>query len=168
MHKTLIIALLFFTACSSNDKSYDTRSHRFDTTVINRIPLYDSLGQLIIRNFASVSFSIEEHYFYYTHTTDTSVLLKIFPAADARKIHQVMNQLGEDHIYRFDVFKDSSIKFYIRDTYLDEYRMNIMERLSYIPGNEDIQPRQPPIKDTIIGRNWQYWISFEEKGFEFF
>lgn len=168
MPKNIIIILLVLTACSSNDKTYDTQRHPFDTIVINRIPVYDSLGQLIMKNFASLSSSIEEHYFYYTHTTDTSVLLENFPPGDARRIHHYMNQIGEDNIYRFDVFKDSSIKFYIRDNYLDEYRLNIRERLSYIPGAGNIQPRQPPVKDTIIGRNWQYWISFEEKGFEIF
>jgi hypothetical protein len=167
MPKLFLIVCVFLTAnCGSNDPVYDYQNHRFDLQVIEKLPAYDSLSHLLIQNFSSMQQDIKENnYFDYGRAQDTSYLYKKLPRESADKVISYFSQLGENFINGFAVFKDSTIKYYIRDKYLDSFSLTIRERLSYFPNGGTMPQRESPGKDTALNKNWQYWISFDEKDF---
>jgi hypothetical protein len=63
------------------------------------------------------------------------------------------------------VYKDSTIKIYIRDSSLKDYHLNINERLSFYPAGKTISLREFPAKDTLLYKHWQYWILFNQEEF---
>lgn len=71
--------------------------------------------------------------------------------------------LGKD-IFAFDLFKDSTIKIYIRRLSSDTALLDIEENLSFYPEGKKIRPREYPVKDTVLNPHWQYWIRFNEPG----
>jgi hypothetical protein len=84
---------------------------------------------------------------------------------EAAKIKAYITQLGPNFFYGFDLYKDSTMKFYVRDTLLKSYHLEMYERLSFFPaGTDSIKKRDFPSRDTILNRNWQYWIRFDEGG----
>jgi hypothetical protein len=92
-------------------------------------------------------------------------LYEKLPKEGAKKVERYFFQLGQHFIYGFEIYKDSTIKIYIRDSSIKSYHLNIMERLSFYPAGKGIKPRQFPVKDTILNRNWQYWILFDQQEF---
>jgi len=106
-----------------------------------------------------------DNYFDYRNFPDTTELYKIFPRAAADKIISYFSQLGEHFIKRFSVFKDSTIRYSIRDSSLEQFSLTMREWLSYFPNGGMMQHREGLAKDTMLNKNWQYWISFDKRRF---
>ncbi len=161
---SVIISLILTLSCGSEDlKSvYDSRG--FDRQVIEKLPIYDSLANVLLENLPTILQQSKAEAFYkYAPTEDGNELEKELPNA-AVKIREYFSQLGEDFIYGFEVFKDTTIKIIIRDSLVKSHHVNIMERLSFYPSGTNMKKREFPIKDTILNKHWQYWIWFEEQG----
>lgn len=159
---SIVLFLCFATGCRSKDFTDYFQHHAFDPQVIKKLPVYDSLGNVILQNYSSIHQYIRENNSYkYIFSFDSTDVLKEFPKEGAVKIKELVNQLGEKFIYGFEVYRDSSIKIYIRDYNVKSYHLNVMERLSFYPDSSDIKKRKFPFKDTILDRNWEYWILFD-------
>lgn len=159
-----LIFLLAAAGCDSEEVKLQYQNHPFDAKVIDKLPIYDSLCSVLIRNFPFYQKEIQENNaFKIVFTGDTIQLNKKLPAEAALQLNRYFRQLGKHFIYRLDIYKDSSIRISIRDTYIDKTKINIGERLSYFPDSGTIRKREFPTKDTILGDHWQYWISFNEE-----
>jgi hypothetical protein len=161
----LPILLLFLAGgCRSKNKAYDYKTHPFDKEVIARLPLYDSLSQVLLANFAALQDEIREHSsFDYGRSQGAVLVNPKLPPEATEKINRYMSQLGDKFLSEFSVYKDSTIKYSVKDTNLEGYNITVRERLSYLPNGGTMQRREPPNKDTILNRNWQYWIRFDER-----
>ena len=96
--------------------------------------------------------------------SDQADVFKKLPQEVAPKIDHYFTKLGKDFIYGFDVFKDSTIKIYVRSSPLEKSQVDIEENLSYYPMRSNIRPREFPIKDTMLNEHWQYWSRFSKRG----
>ena len=165
MTRLFTLLLLFFAAgCGSNNKTYNYKNHPFDTKVIAKLPLYDSISQVLLQNFSALQDEMKEHSsFDYGRSKTANLVNPALPAEAAEKINRYMKQLGDDFLTEFSVYKDSSIKYSVRDTDLKGYGIIARERLSYLPNGGTMQRRESPDKDTILNSKWQYWIRFDEK-----
>ncbi|HEX2684586.1 MAG TPA: hypothetical protein VHL77_11665 [Ferruginibacter sp.] len=166
----LVFACSFFafTGCDSgeDDVKAEMNAFSFDQQVINKLPLYDSMVSAIIRNFPSFSKYIRDkdsyHSFrYIPGSEELEVFFKLPPAA-APAIDPIYNSIGKDHIYGFEIFRDSSVKVFVR-TRLTGSKVDITEFMSYFSGG-NFRKREFPEKDTILDKHWQYWARFDKRG----
>ena len=169
--RLLILLFLYIaTGCHQNSEevSDDYKSYMFDPKVIEKLPIYDSLTSAILENFSFFQQHINEDDSYraykYMPLSDQADVFKKLPEEVAPKINQYFTKLGKDFIYGFDVFKDSTIKIYIRSSPLEKSQVDIEENLSYYPVRSNIRRREFPIKDTILHKHWQYWSRFNKRG----
>ena len=157
--------LYFITSChlESPEIAPLYKQHKFDTNVINRLPFYDSLAASILEKASFFQQHINEKDSYrsykYMPLSDDGDVSKKLPREVAFKISQYYDKLGRNFIYGFDVFKDSTIKIYIRRSQSDD-GIDILENLSYYPPGSSMQRRAFPVKDTMLNKRWQYWIFF--------
>ena len=166
MTRLFIVALFFLVAgCSTANKNYDHKGHPFDPQVIAKLPLYDSISRVLLQNFSALQPEIKEHAsFDYSFSGTAKLVNPELPQGVAQKITAYRVQLGEGFLDEFSVYKDSTIKYSVRDTEPEGFGVTVRERLSYLPNGGRMQRREPPNKDTILNSNWQYWIRFDEKG----
>ena len=146
-----VLLFLFLAAagCRSKEKTYDYAAHRFDPQVIERLPLYDSLSRLLIQNFPSLQPDIKEkNSILYERSKGPSFRSVTLPPETVAKINGYLQQLGENFITGFSVYKDSSIKYFVRDTYLEPYYLTVRDRLSYFPNGRIMKHREPPLIKT--------------------
>jgi len=164
----LLLFLFTVAGCDSGEKAVkeEYTNYKFDQLVIDKLPLYDSLVSAIIENFPSFEKFIKDgdsyrSFRYIPASEDPDVFIKLPPAA-APKVTPYYTRLGKD-IYGFDVFKDSSIKIYVRTTRSPGSEVDIVEILSYY-SKGNIRNRVFPEKDTTLNKNWQYWARFDKRG----
>lgn len=165
---TITSCIVFISGCVSGpeDMIKAFEDHRFDTSVINKIPAYDSFVRTVLANYRS----FEDHF-------DNNVSYKAFryiPASTNREIFHKLPEgikvnvdsffraIGNRFIYGFDLFRDSSIKIYIRTGRASQKNILIEENLSYYPASS-IRHREYPDKDSILNEHWQYWARFSKE-----
>ena len=170
MARLVILLFLFLaTGChlDSEEVSTDYKSYKFDPKVIEKLPIYDSLVSAILEKSLFFQQHINENDSYraykYMPLSDQADVFKKLPQEVAPKIDLYFTRLGKDFIYGFDVFKDSTIKIYIRNSPSEESQVDIEENLSYYPVTTNIRRRELPIKDTILNEHWQYWTRFNKR-----
>jgi hypothetical protein len=165
----LLLFIFTLSACNAGreqvEKEYNNYS--FDPQVIEKLPLYDSMVTAIIASSPSFQKFIRDEdghrsFLYLPFSTDDpDVFIKLPPAA-APGIDPYFSRLGKDFIYGFEIFRDSSIKVYVRKKNSAGTDVHIWESLSYFP-NAEIKAREFPDKDSILNRNWQYWVRFSKE-----
>ncbi|RYZ27004.1 MAG: hypothetical protein EOO10_13980 [Chitinophagaceae bacterium] len=159
---TILLLCLLAAGCGSNEKAYDSKAYPFDPQVIAKLPLYDSISRVLLQNFSALQEEIKEHAsFDYSFSGTASVVNPKLPREAAEKIKAYQAQLGKDFLFEFSVYKDSTIKYSVRDTDVKDHNVTVRERLSYLPNGGTMQRRASPNKDTILNANWQYWIRFD-------
>ena len=163
-----LILLFTFASCDPGRKEVEVtyNSYQFDQNVIVKLPVYDSLARLITANFASFGRHInkDDGYQSYRYMPGAGEAAGTeMPAPVKAAIDDVFKTLGKDFIYGFDVFKDSSIKIYIRSTPSDKTSVTIDENLSYYPLGKITKRREFPEKDSILNPYWQYWTRFNKQ-----
>jgi hypothetical protein len=170
---SLIILLFLFatTGCHHGDAGeikpvYE--GYKFDPKVIEKLPLYDSLVTAIIEKASFFQDYINSKdsyraYRYMPNSNDDEVHNKLPKDIDIG-IEPYITVLGKDFIYGFDVFKDSSIKIYIRRAASEKSYVDIEENLSYHPAGHTMRHREFPVKDTVLNQHWQYWSRFNKRG----
>ena len=170
---TRLFLLLFIYAaagCSSKaDKIIPAyTNYTFDPKVIEKLPVYDSLALAILEkmNVFQKNINKDDSYqaFRYMPASNEREVFKKLPGEVGGHIDQYINQLGKDFIYGFDIFKDSTIKIYIRRKTIATSKVEIEENLSYYPVAVNIKHRDYPDKDTILNMHWQYWTRFDTPG----
>lgn len=164
----MLLCLFVGAACNrSKENTSIYNDYQFDKQVMEKIPTYDSLVHAILENYPLFQSQIKEDDSYrayrYMLNAGSNDLFKKLPSEKAIKINQYFTGLGEHFIYGFDLFKDSSIKIYIRSSIDERDQVTIRENLSYYPSGTNIRRREFPVKDTVINKNWQYWIAFDER-----
>lgn len=167
--RAALLLLLFAEAgCKTENKALTAyKNYTFDTTVINKLPVYDSLAAAIAEKIKLIHTHIKDddayHAFRYMPASKEAEVFKKLPPELGTEIDRYFNKLGTDFIYAFDVFKDSTIKIYVRRRTL-ETKVDMEENLSYYPAGKNIRQREYPVKDTILNLHWQYWVRFENPG----
>lgn len=143
-------------------------NYKFDSKVIERLPIYDSLASAILEKIDLFQNHISKNDSYqafrYMPTSNDAEVFKKLPGETGSNIDQYINKLGKDFIYGFDIFKDSTIKIYIRRKTAEKTTVEIGEYLSYYPAGMNIKKREYPIKDSILNTHWQYWTQFDTQG----
>jgi len=168
---SILLFLYLSSGCHSvsDEVSAVYKSYKFDPKVIEKLSIYDSLTSAILEKFLFFQQHINENDSYraykYMPLSDQADVFKKLPQEVAPRINHYFTKLGKDFIYGFDVFKDSTIKIYIRSSPSEELQVDIEENLSYYPERSNIRRRELPIKDTILNEHWQYWIRFNKRGF---
>jgi len=135
--------------------------YKFDPGVIEKLPVYDSLASAIIEKIYLFQKNINENDAYqafrYMPASFEADVFTTLPKGAGTDIDQYFTKLGKNFIYGFDVFKDSTIKIYVRSRPLETALIDIEENLSYYPTGTKIRQREYPVRDTILNPHWQYW-----------
>lgn len=173
MVKKIIIAavtafIIFSTGCLSGPedtiKAYE--DHRFDTSVINKIPEYESFARTVLANYQSFEghFENNESYkaFRYIPASANTEIFHKLPEGIPVNVDSFFTAIGSNFIYGFDLFRDSSIKIYIRTGKSAKKNILVEENLSYYPAAA-IKHRDYPDKDSILNEHWQYWARFSKE-----
>ncbi|MBL7702176.1 MAG: hypothetical protein JNM14_07995 [Ferruginibacter sp.] len=160
--------ILLFAAAGCRTKSDSIipafNNYKFDTAVIKKLPVYDSLASAISAKIGlfhkKIDVDAAYHAFRYMPASNEAEVFKTIPADIGIDVNGYFTTLGKDFIYAFDVFKDSTIKIYIRNRRLENTEVDIAEYLSYYPKETNIHRRDYPDKDTVLNKHWQYWTRF--------
>ncbi|HRI24548.1 MAG TPA: hypothetical protein PLZ45_07705 [Ferruginibacter sp.] len=166
---SLVFFLFLVTGCNNGEKAVkeEYNNYQFDPQVINHLPLYDSLVFAIKENFSAFEKFIKDgdsyrSFRYIPAATDPDAFIKLPPAAEP-KITPYYTRIGKDLIYGFDLFKDSSVKIYVKKRYASASQVDIVEYLSYYSSG-NIRDRVFPEKDSTLNKSWQYWVRFDRRG----
>lgn len=161
--------LYLATGCHpANEKStFINGMYKFDSAVITKLPIYDSLASAILKNLPFFIQHINDSDSYraykYMPQSDQQDVHKKLPKEISSRIDHYFSKLDSDFIKGFDVFKDSTIKIYIRNSPTVNDREDVEENLSYYPTGNKIKHRQSPVTDTILTEHWQYWYRFNKR-----
>ncbi len=172
----IILAKLFLliltcgaASCHSNKEKITSlyNNYKFDQKVIEKLPVYDSLALSILEKFTLFKQNIDENEAYQAYRyKPASVEMDVFnklPPGVGSNIDYYFARIGKDFISGFDVFKDSSIKIYIRSQPAENSSILIEQNLSYYPIENRMRLREFPSKDTALTAHWQYWIRFNDE-----
>jgi hypothetical protein len=164
----VLLFLYLATGChfESREVSDLYKSYKFDPKVIGKLPVYDSLVSAILENFSFFQQYIDEKDSYrayrYIPVSDQEDVFRKLPPGIGPGVEHFFTNLGKAFIYGFDIFKDSTIKIYIRRSSSEKPQLDIEENLSYYPVRSNIRNREPPVRDTILNEHWQYWCRFSK------
>ena len=163
MTKIFVILFLFLAISCHHEANYDVANYKFDNKVIEKLPLYDSLVKLIIADFPSIKQHIKDNMsFEWEPYWDSVILYEKFPRESALKIDKTYHQMGDNFIYAFSVYRDSSVRISVREFYDKKEQAVIREYLSYSPNGASKKERDYRFKDTILNKNWLYWVMFDD------
>ena len=165
---SMLLFLLAAAGCKTENKALTAyRNYTFDATVIEKLPLYDSLVSAILVKAPLIHKYIHDndsyHAFRYMPASREVEVFKKLPIELGTDIDKYFTMLGKNFIYAFDVFKDSTIKIYVRSRTL-ETKVDVEENLSYYPAGKKLRQREYPAKDTVLNTHWQYWARFDNPG----
>ena len=167
--RLFLFILLAVIGCNSGDDhvlhTYNT--YKFDQKVIDKLPVYDSLVHAILEKINIFKSSIDGNDAYqafrYMPASIEPEVFKRLPQEIGPGIDGYFAELGKDFIYGFDVFKDSTIKIYVRSQTITNGSVIIEENLSYYPAGSNQRQREYPVKDTILSKHWQYWARISKE-----
>ena len=162
---TLLVSL---TACkSSSDFQPDLQRHPFDPEVMSRLSRYDSLRKLLLAHFETLQSDTSMFAATYGLSLDTSRqntnAEAELPTGIKEEILPLARRIGGRNLFGFALQRDSSIRFLIRNTYLDKYHLDVRERLTWYPDTSRILRVQFPMKDTLLTGNWQYMLWYDKR-----
>jgi hypothetical protein len=165
---TLLLFLYTMNGCHSASKEIEPlyEDYKFDTAVIAKLPVYDSLASAIREKLPFLRQHMDQNesyraYRYLPFSDQTDVFKELHPEI-ASVINPIINRLGKDLFRGFDAFSDSTIKIYIRAR--KSGNIDIEEHLSYYPAGSKMREREFPDKDSILNNHWQYWVRFSKPG----
>ncbi len=169
--KTLTPFLLLLTVLScKNPKDFKSNfeKHKFDQTVINNLPQYDTLRQIILNNYDSFNLSNANISFTYIYNFDTSTQISGHSNFDLPKIIyprtvRLIERIGKTNIFGFMIAKDSTFEILVRNTHLTKYFLDVRERLYWYPEPVKIIKTEFPSKDTFLTDKWQYQIYYDKR-----
>ena len=163
----LVAAFAIMSCHSESGNVVDTfNAYQFDSTVIEKLPLYDSLAQTIVTNMALFKRNTEAgddtHAFRYMPGETNFNEFSELPASIEPQLSKILQTIGPNGITGFDVYKDSSIKMFVRTTTLNT--IITTEMLSFFPADNNVKRREQPFKDSLLNEHWLYWVRFDKEG----
>jgi len=167
---SILVFLCSVTGCHSGSEEASAvyKNYKFDPKVIEKLPVYDSLASAILEKFSFFQQHMNEnesyHAYRYLPLSDQADVFKKLHPEVAPEIEPYFTRLEKDFIYGFDVFKDSTIKIYVRKSSSEKSQIIIEENLSWYPVGTKIRRREFPDKDTILNEHWQYWYRVNKPG----
>jgi hypothetical protein len=166
---TSFLLLLISLSCNNsvNFKS-DFEKHEFDKTVINNLPQYDTLRQIVLNNYHSFFLNDTINNFTYFYNFDTSTQIGEHSNIDLPKIIfpqtvRLFERIGKANISGFNIYKDSSFQLFIRNTHFTKYFLDIREILYWYPEATRLRKEEFPMKDTLLTDKWQYIIWYDKR-----
>lgn len=168
----ILIIFIFTLALLSCDNEKDFKSdfekHKFDQTVIDNLPRYDTLRKIVLDNYDSFNLNDTNYRFTYFYNFDSLVQISGYSNYDVpQKIYQttveLFNEIGKEYIFGFTISKDSLFEIFVRNTHLTNYYLDVRERLYWYPRVNKIYKPEYPIKDTLLTDKWQYQIWYDKK-----
>jgi hypothetical protein len=166
---TLLLFLLIILGCKdTKDYKSHFEKHKFDPTVINILPLYDTLRKIVLNNYDSFNLSNTKNDFTYIYNFDTSTQIsghsnKDVPHIIYPEIIQLFKRIGKEKIFGFALSKDSTFEILVRNTHFTEYFLDVRERLYWYSSTNKIDKQEFPIKDTLLTDKWQYQIWYDKR-----
>ena len=166
---TYLLLLLTILGCkNSKDFKTDLEKHKFDPTVIDNLPQYDTLRQIVLNGFDSFYLSDTKNNFTYFYIFDTSTQISGHSNFDLPKIIypqtvRLIEKIGKTNIFGFTIAKDSTFEVLVRNTHLTKYFLDVRERLYWYPKANKIIKTEFPIKDTLLTDKWQYQIWYDKR-----
>jgi len=163
------LLLLTFLSCkNSKDFKSDFEKHKFDPTVINNLPQYDTLRQIILNNYDSFNLNNTNIDFTYIYNFNKSAQIsehnnKDIPEIIYAKAVQLFEKIGKENIFGFTISQDSTFTILIRNTHLTQYFLDVRERLYWYPKKNKIDKTEFPVKDTLLTEQWQYQIIYDKR-----
>ncbi len=162
------VLLLLTLGCKDPNLERDLHHYKFDTTITNRLLLYDSLRQKILNNYQRLSLSNEKNNFTYIFNSDSLTTAKrdndnTLPADIYLDIAPLLTSIGAENIFGFTISEDSSFEILIRNTHIQKHFLDVRERLYWYSQATKIEKPSFPIKDTLLDNNWQYIIWFDKR-----
>ncbi len=166
---TISLLLISFLSCRSHEDFKDEFNKQvFDQAIIQNLPEYDSLRQIILDSYDAFHLSDSTIEFTYFYNFDTSTRIGDHNNTDIPEImfartNRLFKKIGRNNIFGFTLSKDSTLVFLIRNTHLAKYYLDVRERLYWNPKSQKIVKTSFPSKDTIFKRNWQYQIWYDKR-----
>lgn len=167
-HSIILLTVVFaIMSCHSESGNVaDTyNAYQFDSAIIEKLPLYDSLAKTIVTNISLFKLNTEEgddtHAFRYMPGETNFNEFSELPASIEPQLSKILQTIGPNGIQGFDVYKDSSIKMFVRTTTLNT--IITTEILSYFPAG-NVKRRELPFKDSLLNEHWLYWVRFDKEG----
>ena len=166
---TPLLFLLTILGCKNSKKfKSDFEKHKYDTTVINILPQYDTLRQIVLNNYDNFNLSNTKNDFTYIYNFDTSTQIGGHSNSDIPQIIypktvQLFKRIGKENIFGFTISKDSTFEILVCNTHLTQYFLDVRERLYWYPSTKKIRKTEFPIKDTLLTDKWQYQIWFDKR-----
>jgi hypothetical protein len=164
----LLLVLYTITGCHSASKEIEPlyEDYKFDTAVIAKLPVYDSLASALMGKYPFLQQHMDTNESYrayrYLPFSDQKDVFKELHHEIASVLEPIISKLGKDLFRGFDAFSDSTIKVYIRAR--KSGTIDIEENLSYYPAGSKMLEREFPDKDSILNNYWQYWVRFSKPG----
>jgi len=172
MKKLLPLVIALFTvSCGSDPMHHDERDlegHQFDHAMIDKLPIFDSLRQLIISNYDSFRIGGAFNDFTYVHNFDTAAQPTLdIPSHIYPSVAHFFKMIGSD-LEGFTLSKDSTLKFMLREWANGNH---VMESMYWYPYASMIRPAELKrrsnaprsyFQDTVVNSNWQYELEAYE------
>ncbi len=172
---TLLLLLLIAGCKHSMTTSAELEKHSFDQAVINKLPLYDSIRQILLDNYDSISFTATGGDFLYNYYGDSGES-RYIPKQYENRIFELCNKIGKDNITNFTLTGDSLLTFTIRNerVTMHDPTETITENLYWLSNESKRYSLQNGVmtrdtintvaKDTMLGHDWKYEISHWKRG----
>lgn len=173
-----IIASCHITLREQAKHQFSTRD--FDTAVLDRLQLYDSLRAHIHSslstffssetlekeaknwNGSSASFFINQHG-ELSPLHSRNVVSESMPTTFQKEILAIFSRIGNKNIYGFAIQPDSTLIVLLRNEYVKEFHLDIRERLTW-SNNEINPPVDEFFKTKTVTEKWSYLIWYDKRG----
>ena len=173
--------VIFFIACE--DKSKDIQqsfeSHPYDTLVILKTKSYDSIKQIILANLpeffkGGVPVTVGSNHgpkslytntFYYSssHNIVGAKYIDELSPSLFQSLKKQFDLIGPKNITGFEIRSDSTLFCYIRNSHILKFYLDVRESLSWQNTDNQVFPKGPLIKDTLLKNNWTYHIWYDKR-----
>ena len=186
MRPPALIALLWLGMISCEHKSLRKLFNQstYDQQVIESLPLYDSLKNIIVSNIDTIfKFRNSKHllyhgdtgketqedadfyifnYSYDTHSKSIDELRENIPEFIYPSIDKLFKKLGQDKVRGFGLWPDSTIEIAIKSIYREDEDANVSHTLVWKKTFSKDTDLDILYRDTIIAPEWTYQINVEK------
>jgi hypothetical protein len=167
-----VILLSVIFSCNTNNETEARKSFfnqiAFDTLIINNLPLYDSLKNIVLLNIDTIfKFRLQRdtlfnpdkcqsYSFLNNRQVSEEFQLENMPESIYLSVKKIFDRLGDSKINGFTLYSDSTIEISAKDIYKPEINLdaghNLIWKRTYNYDSSDL------IRDTIIAPQWTYQI----------
>ena len=173
--------VVFFIACEDKSKEIQQsfERHSFDTSVIAQANSYDSIKQILLANLPELfkgvvpvtegskygPKSVYTNIFTYSssHNIVGAKYIDELSPSLFQSLKKQFDLIGPKNITGFEIRSDSTLFCYIRNTHIQKFYLDVRESLSWQNTDNEVFPKGPLIKDTLLKNNWTYHIWYDKR-----